>query len=98
MVVVAVFVSRSGRHQKASGMDAAGSRACTEFSDGYPQAKTKANRLALADLVTRSSSHTAVTTIADRAAAMGRSAAGTDGQWKKSGDALLAACRAAGWR
>jgi hypothetical protein len=99
VVVVVLYASRASRRPaSSSGMDSAGSRACTEFSDGYPAAKTKTTRLALADLVTRSSSHSAVKTVADRATEMGRRAAGTDAQWKKSADALLAACRAAGWR
>jgi hypothetical protein len=99
LVVVAVVISRSARHSDSPGrLDSNASRACSDFAAGYPSADTKAARLALADKVTRSSSQSSNGTISQRATEMGRSAGSTDARWKASADALLAACRTAGWR
>jgi hypothetical protein len=99
LVVVAVLVSRSARHSTGPApLDGDASRACTDFADGYPAAATKAQRLALADKVTRSSSQSSNGTISQRATAMGRAAGDTDDRWTASANALLSACHTAGWR
>lgn len=94
----ALLASRSGDDQQAAPLDSAADRACTDFAAGYPRARTEAARLTLADKVAASSAKTGNDAIADRAAAMGRSADESDAAWRASGDALLDACRTAGWR
>lgn len=100
LVLIGVLVARHGRDDSSGPgrMDTPAAQACTDFAGGYPQAKTKANRLALADKVTHSSSESDNKTIADRATAMGRSASDSAAQWKKSANALTDACQAAGWK
>ena len=100
LLVIGVLVARNGRKDDSGPgrMDTPAAQACTDFADGYPHAKTKAARLALADKVTHSSSESDNKTIADRAAEMGRSASDSTAQWKRSASALTDACQAAGWK
>lgn len=98
LVLVALLVARSGRRNPAAGLDAPAERACSDFAAGYPHAKSKSARLALADKVTRSSSQSRNATIAKRAADVGRNAGGTEAHWTASADALTAACQSAGWK
>jgi hypothetical protein len=98
VVVAAVLVHRS-KSSGSSGpgtMDSHASQACTDFSKGYAKAKSKAARLSLADKVTNSSAKSDNATIRDKAMAIGRST-DDNGQWKTSGNALLDACRDAGF-
>ena len=86
LLLLGVLVARHGRTATSGPgrMDTPAAQACTDFAHGYPGAKNKAARLALADKVTHSSSESDNKTIADRAAAMGRSASASTVQWKKS--------------
>jgi hypothetical protein len=100
LLIVGVLVARhngpsAGRPGR---MDTAAAQACTDFANGYPHARSKAARLALADKVTQSSSKSDNKTIADRAAEMGHSAGETDARWKSSATALTSACESAGWK
>ena len=98
VVLVALAVGRSGEENAGGGpLDAPAAQACTDFADGYPQAKTPAARLALADEVTRSSAGTDNEVIADRVLAVGSSANDSSADWKSAADALTQACRDAGW-
>jgi hypothetical protein len=100
LALIGVLVARHGRDDSsgAGRMDTPAAQACTDFAGGYPHAKTKAARLALADKVTHYSSQSDNKTIADRATAMGRGASDSEAQWKKSANALTDACQAAGWK
>jgi hypothetical protein len=94
----AVLVGRGGDGDvQAAPLDAAADRACSDFAAGYPRARTEAGRLSLADKVAASSARTGNDGIADRAAQVGRSADESAAEWRSSADALLEACRAAGW-
>jgi hypothetical protein len=98
VAVVAVLFNRShGAGGSGGGMDSDATRACSDFNSGYPKAKDKTARLALADKVTRSSAQSSNRTIADKAMDMGRSAGETSAKWKSSATALLDACHEAGW-
>jgi hypothetical protein len=100
LLLIGVLVARHGRGDSSGPgrMDTPAAQACTDFADGYPHAKTKAARLALADKVTKSSSESDNKTIADRATKMGRSASDSTVQWNKSATDLTGACQAAGWK
>jgi hypothetical protein len=100
VVVVAALLVHRSKTSGASGpgtMDSHASQACSDFSDGYPAARTKAARLSLADKVTASSAKSDNRTIRERAMAVGRGASDGTGRWKASADALLSACHDAGW-
>lgn len=100
LVVVALMVGNSRKQQPASragSLDSAAVRSCDDFAAGYPKARTKPARLALADKV-MTSGRTGNEVISKRQAEMGRSAGDGDPQWKAGADALLRACRDAGWR
>jgi len=96
LVVVALMVGNSDREAKPGPLDGAAIRSCDDFAAGYPSASTKPARLALADKV-MTSGRTGNELIAQRQAEMGRSAADGNPRWKASADALLSACRDAGW-
>jgi len=91
-------MSRSVADQPHGGVDGPARTACRDFAAGYPQARTKTARLALADRVTASSGRTGNTAIAQRAAEMGRSADDDGGAWRSAAQALTTACRDAGVR
>src|SRR4051812_49380522 len=78
-------------------LDAAAGQACSDFAAGYPDARTRADRLALADRVTASSGKSGVKPISRRAIEMGDSANDTNEAWKASAAALKQACEDAGW-
>jgi hypothetical protein len=99
LLLVGLLVARhKGRDDGSAQMDSAAARACTDFANGYPHAKSKASRLELADKVTHNSSQSSNRTIAARAAAMGHGAGDTDAKWRSSASALTDACRSAGWK
>jgi hypothetical protein len=100
LLVIGILVARHGRNVEAGPgrMDTPAAQACTDFAAGYPHAKTKADRLALADKVTHSAGASANKTIVDRATALGRSASDSTTQWKQTATALTDACQAAGWK
>jgi hypothetical protein len=96
VVLVGLAVGRSAREEQGGGvLDAPAEQACTDFADGYPEARTAAARLALADKVSKSSTDN--DTIADRVLAVGDSANDSTTAWKADADALTKACRDAGW-
>jgi len=98
VILAALTVGRSGEDDPGGGpLDAPANRACTDFADGYSQAGTPAERLALADEVSTSSAGTDNQVIADRVLAVGRSANDSDADWESAADALTQACRDAGW-
>lgn len=97
VVVGGLALSTSSRSDAPEKIDQPAAQACTDFSDGYPQARTKTARLALADKINKSSAGSENTRIADRALAVGRSADDGNAQWKQDGDALVNACKEAGW-
>lgn len=99
VVAVAALLVHRSKSSTVSGpgpMDSHASQACGDFSRGYPRARTKSARLSLADKVTASSAKSDNHTIRDKAMAIGRNA-DDDSHWKSSGDALLSACRDAGF-
>lgn len=99
LVVVALMFGNSKKQseQPQSGrLDSAAVRSCDDFAAGYPKARTKPDRLALADKV-MTSGRTGNEVISKRQAEMGRSAGDGNPQWKASADALIGACRDAGW-
>jgi hypothetical protein len=97
LVVIALMVGNAKKSEPRQGpLDSAAIRSCDDFAAGYPRARTKPARLALADRV-MTSGHTGNDVIAERQAELGRSAADGNPKWKTSADALLSACRDAGW-
>ncbi|WP_306214793.1 hypothetical protein [Actinoplanes sp. RD1] len=101
LVVVALLFSRANGDDAAQGpgpLDAAAGQACTDFDAGYPDARTKTARLALADKVMQSTGKSENDQIAERAAELGRSAGDGGTEWKTSAGALTTACRDAGWK
>jgi hypothetical protein len=96
--VAAVAFSRAGGAEPQPGLDDAASRACTEFAERRSRAGTTADRLVLADRITASSRRSDHDLIVQRVREVGRSAGDGDAAWRGSGDALITACRAAGWR
>ena len=98
VVLVALVVGRSARDEPGAGpLDAPASQACSDFADGYRDARTAAARLALADEASKSAAGSDNEVIADRVLAVGRSANDSTAEWKSDADALLKACRDAGW-
>ncbi|MFI7540035.1 hypothetical protein [Actinoplanes sp. NPDC049599] len=98
VVLVGLAVGRSARDEQGAGpLDAPATQACDDFADGYPQARSAATRLALADTVSKSAAGTDNEVIADRVLAVGRSANDSTTEWKSAADALTQACRDAGW-
>ncbi|GAA3909760.1 hypothetical protein [Actinoplanes auranticolor] len=98
VVLVGLAVGRSAGEEQGGGvLDAPAERACTDFADGYPEARTAAARLALADKVSKSAAGSDNEAIADRVLAVGRSANESTTAWKADATALTKACRDAGW-
>ncbi len=98
VVLVGLAVGRSAREEQGAGpLDTPATQACGDFADGYPDARTAAARLALADEVSKAAAGTDNEVIADRVLAVGRSANDSNAEWKSDSDALLKACRDAGW-
>lgn len=97
VVVVALMIGNADRTDTSGTLDDAANRACTEFAGGAGQARSQATRLALADRVSRWSMKTRNDTIAERAAALGRSADEGAAAWRTQAAAFTAACRDAGW-
>jgi hypothetical protein len=101
IVALAVFglmASRSAEGEQAPGaLDEPGLQACNDFADGYPDAETKPERLALADKVMASTRDTGNDPVKDRAAEMGIAADDGGSAWRASANALTDACRSAGW-
>ena len=99
LAIVALLASRGAGGDDGPGtLDPAADRACSDFAAGYQRARGESARLKLADKVTASSGRTDNDAIADRAAEMGNAANETDAIWRSSSDALLKACRDAGWQ
>jgi hypothetical protein len=97
VVLVGLAVGRSSGEEQDGRLDDAAAQACTDFADGYPQARNRTARLALADQVSKSVAGTDNDTIADRVRAVGESANESDTAWKSDAEALTRACRDAGW-
>jgi hypothetical protein len=98
VVLVGLAVGRSAREDQGGGpLDAPATQACDDFAAGYPDARTPAARLALADKVSQSAAGSDNEVIADRVLAVGRSANDSDAEWKADAEALTQACRDAGW-
>jgi hypothetical protein len=97
VVLVGLAVGRSARDEQPGKLDNPATQACSDFADGYPGARTKADRLALADQVSKSVAGTDNTVIADRVAAVGDNANESNADWKSAAEALTQACRDAGW-
>jgi hypothetical protein len=98
VVLVGLAVGRSASDEQGGGpLDAPAIQACDDFADGYPEARTAAARLALADKVSKSAAGSDNEVIADRVLAVGRSANDSDAEWRSDADALTQACRDAGW-
>lgn len=98
VVLVGLAVGRSADDSQGAGpLDAPATRACMTLADGYPEAKTAAERLALADEVSKASAGTENEVIADRVLAVGREANDSNADWKSAADSLTRACRDAGW-
>ncbi|GAA0454139.1 hypothetical protein Ade02nite_02510 [Paractinoplanes deccanensis] len=98
LVIIALVVSRGGDGGDGPGtMDAAATQGCDDFNAGYPKAGSESSRLALADRVSASTMKTGNDAIRNAAAQVGDAANETSAEWKAAGDALLAACRDAGW-
>jgi hypothetical protein len=97
VVLVGLAVGRSSGEDQVGKLDAPATQACTDFAAGYPAARGKTARLALADKVSTSVAGSENEVIADRVGAMGRSANDSDTVWKSAADALTQACRDAGW-
>ena len=94
VAVLALMVSRGrGGDSGPEAIDAHARQACADFAAGYPKARSKTARLALADKVTANSSKSENDEIRKRAAAMGASANDSDAEWRAAGDALTTACR-----
>ncbi|MGA5299802.1 hypothetical protein ACPCHT_07730 [Nucisporomicrobium flavum] len=97
-LLIAWSATRSSTSAQGPGqLDDPAAQACTDYADGYAQARSKTARLALADKVSQSSRDSDNDAIQDRATALGRSAADGGSAWKQDGDAFEDACRAAGW-
>jgi len=97
VVLVGLAVGRSSRDEQVGKLDGPATQACADFAEGYPAARGKTARLALADKVSTSVAGSDNEAIADRVGAMGRSANDGDAAWKSAADALTRACRDAGW-
>ena len=102
-VAVAIFVVMGHRKpaadqpQDAGQLDGPAKQTCSDFAKNYPGAKTKPARLSLADRALASSAHTGNDTISRRVSELGRNADDGGTKWKTSADALIGACRNAGW-
>lgn len=98
VVLVGLAVGRSARDEPGGGvLDAPATQACTDFADGYPEARTATARLALADKVSKSVAGSDNEAIEDRVLAVGRSADEGTAAWRADAAALTKACRDAGW-
>lgn len=98
VLVVLVMGNRDTSEEPASAgpLDAAAKQTCDEFSEAYPKARSKVARLSLADRAMVASRRSENDAIARQAGELGH--ATDDGaQWKSTADALLDACRTAGW-
>jgi hypothetical protein len=98
LAVGGLVMSRSAHDDTAGSLDDAANRACSDFASGYPQARTKTARLALADRVTASSGRTDNRQISQRAVQVGRTADDGNTAWRDSAQALTTACHDAGWQ
>lgn len=98
LAIAGLMMSRGASQDTSPGsLDDAANRACSDFAAGYPQARNKTARLALADRVTASSGRTDNRQISQRAVEVGRTADDGSTAWRTSADALTTACRDAGW-
>jgi len=97
LVLFACLAGRSADDDKHQGLDAAARQACDDFDRGYPDAASKPERLALADQVTTSSRKSGNDEVKTKAGEWARTADDGGAAWRSSADALVAACRQAGW-
>lgn len=97
LILLACLWGRARQDDQHTGLDASGKQACDDFAAGYPAAKTKAERLTLADKVTASSGKTDNKEIQQKAADMGNAASEGGTKWTSSAGALKTACTNAGW-
>lgn len=99
-VVIAMLVGNMDRPAAEPGeagrLDDPARQACDVFDDGYRRAESRVARLSLADRTVVASRRTGNDAVSDRAGELGR-ASDDDKEWKGAGDALLQACRDAGW-
>jgi hypothetical protein len=98
LVAIGLMANRPESADTApAGLDDAGRQACNDFSDGYADAESKPERLALADRVLTSSRRTDNDAVADGAMDLGTTASTGGSAWRTSADAFTATCREAGW-
>ncbi|MEV4636395.1 hypothetical protein AB0J80_03490 [Actinoplanes sp. NPDC049548] len=97
VVLAGLAISKSAKDAGPGRLDDPAAKACTTFADGYADADTKTARLRLADEVNKFSAGSENERIADRAAAVGRSANEATAKWKADAAELARACREAGW-
>jgi hypothetical protein len=83
--------------QSSGTLDAPARQACDDFAAGYPDARTKPERLALADRVMMSTRRTGNEAIRDEGTALGIGAGESPTAWRSSAKAFTNACHAAGW-
>lgn len=89
--------SKSDQPQDAGKLDDPAKRTCGDFAKDYPGAKTKLARLFLADRALATSVRTDNDAISRRVSELGRNADDGGAKWKTSAEALISACRSAGW-
>ncbi|MFI7603222.1 hypothetical protein [Actinoplanes sp. NPDC049681] len=97
VVLAGLAIGRSAQDAGPGRLDDGAAKACTAFADGYGDADTKTARLRLADEVNKFSAGSDNERIADRAAAVGRSANDATAEWKANAAEFTRACREAGW-
>jgi hypothetical protein len=97
LVLGGLAVGRASQDEGPGTLDDAAVQACNDFAAGEDDARSKTQRLALADRVNKSSAESDNKTIAERGAAMGRSANDSTKVWRADADAFTKACRDAGW-
>ncbi|MEU7908616.1 hypothetical protein [Actinoplanes sp. NPDC049118] len=97
LILGGLAVGRAARDEGPGTLDDAATRACEDFAAGVDDARTKTERLALADKVNKSSAESDNEAISEKAAAMGRSANGSTREWQAGADGFTQACRDAGW-
>ncbi|SNY56972.1 hypothetical protein [Paractinoplanes atraurantiacus] len=98
LVIIALVVSRGRDGGDGPGtLDSPAAQACSDFNAGYAKAKSESSRLALADKVSASTMKTDNDAISNAAMKVGDAANESNAEWKSAGDAMLKACRDAGW-
>lgn len=86
------------RAATAAAVDYEARKACATLWAGYGDATTVAERLALADDVTRWSAGSDNPAVVSRGSAVGRSADQDTRSWRTATNRLMKTCKQAGWR